>query len=80
MFTKLFMRDAVERAISTAAQVFLAVGGADAVNYLNIDLKALLLVSSLGGFLSLVKAVAAFKFTDGNSASLTVDLKAKKKK
>lgn len=75
MFTKLFWKDAIERAISTTAQVFLAVGGVDAMGYLNINLRVLLLTSVIGGGLSIVKAIAAAYKSNTDTASFTVDTK-----
>lgn len=77
MFSKLFWRDASERAISTAAQaVLLAIGASDSVfGFLNQEVNVgLILYAAIGGFtLSILKALAALHITEGNSASLSVD-------
>ena len=73
MFTKLFCKDAIERAISTMAQVALALGGVDGLNMIGLNLKTFLTAVALGGFFSVLKAVAALQLTSGNSASLTVN-------
>ncbi len=78
MFTKVFWRDAAERAVATAAQASLAVVGADWFNLLQVDFAAVLGTAAGGAFLSLLKALAARKIGDQESASLdpklTVDL------
>ena len=73
MWTTAFWKDAAERAVSTAAQSALAVMGADGLNLLNVDVKAVLGVAAGGAVLSVVKALAARMFNNPESASL-VDL------
>lgn len=77
MFTKLFWKDTLERAISTAAQFALAVIGLSENGFGVITQNASLVLigyAALSGFvLAILKALAALHFTDGNSASLTVD-------
>lgn len=75
MFSKLFLKDMVERAISTGAQTLLiALGGqsADKVT----DGYMVLVVAFLGGFiLSVIKSLAAANLGTSNSASFVVDSK-----
>ena len=75
MFTKLFWKDALERAISTFAQVIGAVAGGDGLGLLKADLQTLLIVGLLGALGSIIKSIGAYKLTDSNSASLVVDAK-----
>lgn len=78
MFSKLFWKDAVERVISTMAQTLLTFGTLDAANLTAVNIKVYIVGVVLAGLYSLVKALAALKATDGNSASLTVsNIKAK---
>ena len=72
VFSPLFWRDAVERAIATAAQAGLAVWGADGVDVIpDVGLAGVLTSASFGAILSLVKSVAASRLVgDRNSASL----------
>lgn len=68
MFSKKFVVDAFERAISTLAQAYIA---AAVVTGGIFDLQALKIAAG-AGVLSLVKAVAATKVGDPSSAGLTV--------
>lgn len=71
MFSRLFWRDAVERALSTAAQSALLVIGADQVNVVSVDWVGVAGFAAGGAALSLLKAVAASKLVgDNESASL----------
>jgi hypothetical protein len=55
-----FWRDAVERAVSTAAQSALALVGADAISSaFDLDYKAIAGVSLLAAGLAILKALAA---------------------
>jgi hypothetical protein len=76
MFTKLFWKDAIERAISTAAQAaILAIGGQGASI---VDPGWLVALGfAAGGFvLSIIKSLAAGAIGSPNSASFVVDTKA----
>jgi hypothetical protein len=62
MFSTLFWRDALERALSTAAQAFVATVGVDAVlNVSSFDWGTAAAVSAGAAVLSVVKALAASK-------------------
>lgn len=76
MFTKLFWRDATERALSTFAQTLIAVVSVAVAAGQGLEDVAWLSVLSacaLAAILSLAKSVYALKATEGNSASLVVD-------
>ena len=71
MLSKLFWRDAVERAVSTGAQSALLVLGADQLNALTADWVDVGGFALGGAALSLLKSLAAAKFVgDNESASL----------
>lgn len=70
IFTKLFWIDATERAVATAAQVFLSVIGADTLNILSTNWRAALVVAVGGALLSYVKSFAATQTGNKQSASL----------
>lgn len=70
MFTKLFWRDTIERAVATAAQAALAVLGVDAFDLLAIDPVGVLSVAGGGAVLAILKALVASKIGDHESASL----------
>lgn len=75
MFTVLFWKDAGERAISTAAQVLVALWGADTLfNILTIDVGDALGIAAGAAGLSLLKSLAATRKGDPESASLTKDV------
>lgn len=73
MWTKVFWKDAAERAVSTAAQSAIAVLGADGFDLLQVDAAAVLGVAAGGALLSVLKSLVASKVKDPDSASL-VDL------
>lgn len=73
MFSKVFWVDAIERALSTMAQFALVLGGADGAGFLNMDFGHLMTLVAFGGVATILKAMAAYKLTPGNSASLTVE-------
>lgn len=79
MFTPLFWKDTIERAISTAAQAVLLVSGLseEALGVINQGLTLnLILSAAVGGFsLAVLKALAATQLSKTNSASFTVDAK-----
>lgn len=59
LFTALFWKDALERAISTAAQAFLAVVGAGVFNVLTFGWENALAIAGGAAVLAIVKAIAA---------------------
>ena len=73
MFTKLFWKDAIERAISTMAQFLLVIAGADGTGFLTVSFERIMVLSLLGGAASVLKSIVALRATDGNSASLVVN-------
>lgn len=75
MFTKLFWKDAIERAVATFVQTFIAVASvvvAAGHGLEHIDWVPVISAGTLAALLSLAKSIYALKFTDGNSASLIV--------
>lgn len=70
MLTIKFWRDAAERAMSTAAQSAILVFGADQFDAINADWRTVAGFALGGAVLSLLKAVAAAKVGDADSASL----------
>lgn len=72
MFTVKFIRDALERALSTAAQSALLVFGADQINAIDADWATVGGFAAGGFALSLLKAVAAAR-TVGSLDSASFD-------
>lgn len=70
MFTRAFWKDAVERAISTAAQTALALLGADGFDLLTVDVADVMGVSLGALVLSVLKSLVASRVNDPESASL----------
>jgi len=70
MFTVKFVRDAAERALSTAAQSAILVLGADQLDAINADWRTVGGFALGGAVLSLLKAIAAAKVGSADSASL----------
>ncbi|MGH3388940.1 MAG: holin [Actinomadura sp.] len=59
MFTANFWRDAIERAIRTAAQALIGILGAGATGLLDIDWPAALSAAGLAALLSLLTSIVA---------------------
>lgn len=70
MFSLSFWRAASERAISTGAQVLLALAGGDALGWYALDWGQIGIASAIGAGLSVAKSLATAAVTDG-SPSLT---------
>ena len=83
MFTKLFWKDAVERAVKTFAQTFLAVVGvaapASGTDLINVNYLPVILTSLLAAGISIVTSVASAAAAGTDTASLVVDTKELKK-
>lgn len=73
MFTSTFWKDALERAVATAAQAALLLLGADGFDLFNVDAVDVFSVSAGGFVLAILKALVASKIHNPDSASL-VDL------
>jgi hypothetical protein len=73
MWTRVFWKDTVERAIKTAAQVFATVLIAAGTGLLDTDWKAALSAAGMAAVLSLLTSVASEVVTPNGTASL-VDL------
>ncbi|WP_116051669.1 holin [Amycolatopsis palatopharyngis] len=65
-----YFKDLAERAVASFAGGALSVTGLDAVNVLNLDWKAALGVGGGAALVSLLKALAARRVGDPESASL----------
>lgn len=72
MFTRIFWRDTIERAISTAAQFLLAGIGGQAADKLVGGWEVLAAAAATGFALTVIKSLAAASFGDKESASFTV--------
>lgn len=72
MFSKVFWKDAIERAVSTIAQFLLVMGGANGAGFLTVSIKQLIVLSLVGGVASILKSVVAVSTTSGDSASFVV--------
>lgn len=76
MFTRTFLRDLLERSLSTAAQSALLVIGADQLNVLHADWQNLAGFAAGGFVLSALKGIAAGRLVgDQESASLDPEQK-----
>jgi hypothetical protein len=75
MFTKLFWKDAIERAVSTAAQAFLLASGGVAFSIVDPALLTYVYFAVGGFILSIIKSLAAGAIGSPNSASFVVDTK-----
>lgn len=72
MLSSKFLKDAVERAISTFAQTLIALVGTDAVDILSVSITDSVKAAAVAAGLSIVKSYAAAKAPLGDgSASLT---------
>lgn len=70
MFNKTFIKDTLERAIATAAQVAIAVLSVDGLELMSVDLKAFAASVGLAFVLSVLKSLVAFKTGTKGTASL----------
>lgn len=70
MFKKEFLKDTLERALATAAQVAVAMLSVDGLQLMRVDLAALLSVVGLAFILSVLKSLAALKVGNAGTASL----------
>jgi hypothetical protein len=70
MFSKSFLKDAVERAVKTAAQFAVVAFGADTVNVLNVDLLGVVGAAGAGLVISFLTSVASSRVGDTDTASL----------
>lgn len=79
IFTKLFWKDALERAVKTLAQTFIAVVGvaapASGTDLMNVNYIPILLTSLLAAGISIVTSVASAAKAGTDTASLVVDTK-----
>jgi hypothetical protein len=75
MFTRAFLRDLLERALSTAAQSALLVLGADQIDAIAADWGTVAGFALGGAVLSVLKGVAAARAVGDNSASLDPELR-----
>lgn len=71
MFSKQFLIDSAERAISTFLQTLLAIVGVDALALFSMDWKAALAAAGSAAILSIVKSLAGNKVGNEGTASLT---------
>lgn len=70
MFSLAFWKASAERAISTAAQVFIATVGVGAIGFGDVDWVSVLSISGVAALLSVVKSVAVNGLT-GTGPSVT---------
>lgn len=74
MFTLVFWKAALERAISTAAQVAVLLIGADMTHWMTLDYFQVITLSLIGGGLTILKSVATGAITDGMPSIGNVEL------
>ena len=72
MLSRVFLRDLLERALSTAAQSALLVLGADQINAITADWQTVAGFAAGGFVLAVLKGVAAAK-TVGSPSSASLD-------
>lgn len=73
MFTRSFWREAVERAVKTAAQFALVGGLADATSVMVLDVQQVAAAAGAGFVVSLATSLASLPFGSGGSPSLVGD-------
>lgn len=72
MFDSVFWKDALERAIKTAAQFAIVLVGADTFDVLTADWRAVLSAAASGAVISLVTSVGSERFGTPGTASVLV--------
>lgn len=70
MFSKSFLKDAVERAVKSAAQFAVVAFGADTVNVIGIDFLGVVGAAGAGFVVSFLTSVASSRVGDSDTASL----------
>lgn len=73
MFTKTFVKAALERAVKTVAQALIAVFAASQANILTADWKAVLATAGTAGLLSILTSIASDGFGPKGTPSLVAD-------
>ena len=74
MFTVVFLRDATERAVKTAAQTLLAYFGAGAFDVLAADWVGGLSLAAGGAVLSVLTSLVSLPVAGNGTASLVADV------
>lgn len=72
MFSWNFWKQALERAVKTAAQFMITIVGAEQFNLLEADWKAMLATIGTGAALSLLTSIATSGFGESDSPSAVV--------
>lgn len=70
MFTLAFWKDAIERALKTAAQTAVALIGTGMVGILDVDWTQIASVSAVAALLSVLTSIGSDPFADRGTASL----------
>lgn len=70
MFTLAFWKDAIERAVKTAAQTAVALIGTGMVGILDVDWMQVASVSAVAALLSVLTSIGSDPFADRGTASL----------
>lgn len=70
MFTLAFWKDALERAVKTAAQTAVALIGTGMVGILDVDWMQVASVSGVAALLSVLTSIGSDPFADRGTASL----------
>lgn len=70
MFTLAFWKDAIERAVKTAAQTAVALIGTGMVGILDVDWVQVASVSAVAALLSVLTSIGSDPFADRGTASL----------
>jgi hypothetical protein len=70
MFSSSFLKDAMERAVKTAAQFAVVAFGADTVNVIGVDFLGVVGAAGAGFVVSFLTSVASSRVGDSETASL----------
>ena len=71
MFSKSFLKDAMERAVKSAAQFAVVAFGADTVNVISVDLLGVVGAAGAGFVISFLTSVASSRVGDSDTASVS---------